>query len=103
MKLRSNNVQEIIDSASTDEHPSITGTCSELPIGRDLKTSTVFPIKQGSEVIVKCAEGFTFTSGDKIITCVEDAEYTSPRQLPSCMIGRCSESHFDASITSYDQ
>ena len=60
----------------------------ELPVGRKLKTDTVFPVKKGAEVFVNCVDGFTLAAGDRMITCVQDAVYISPRELPSCLIGR---------------
>ena len=74
-----NNLQKML---------TLTGTCSELPIGKSLQTETQFPIKKGSEVFVDCSTGFTLTSGDRTITCVKDAEYTSNNRLPSCTIGK---------------
>ena len=65
----------------------LTGTCTELPIGEHLKTDSVFPVKKGAEIFVNCVEGFTLTSGDRMITCVQDADYISSRQLPTCIIG----------------
>ena len=65
-----------------------TGTCSELPIGGHLKTDSVFPVKKGAEIFVDCVDGFTFVSGDRLITCVQDANYISPRKLPTCIIGK---------------
>ena len=46
-----------------------TGTCMELPIGAHLKTDSLFPMKRGAEIFVNCVEGFTFSSGDRMITC----------------------------------
>ena len=63
------------------------GTCSELPIGGHLRTDAVFPVKEGAEVYVNCVDGYTLVSGDRIITCVQDAHYISPKQLPTCIIG----------------
>ena len=64
-----------------------TGTCAGLPEERHLKTDSVYPVKKGTEVFVDCVEGFTLSSGDRLITCVQDTEYTSSRQLPTCTIG----------------
>ena len=66
----------------------IAGTCTELPIGAHLITDAVFPVKQGSEVFVNCEAGYTLTSGDRMITCVQDHVYESPRVLPTCIIGK---------------
>ena len=63
------------------------GTCSELPIGGHLRTDAVFPVKEGAEVYVNCVDGYTLASGDRMITCVQDAHYISPKQLPTCIIG----------------
>ena len=65
-----------------------TGTCTELPIGGHLKTDSVFPVKKGAKIFVNCVEGFTLTSGDRTITCVQDADYISSNQLPTCIIGK---------------
>ena len=51
-------------------------------------TDSVFPVDQGEKVFVDCVDGFTLTSGDRLITCVQDAEYISPRKLPTCIIGK---------------
>ena len=51
-------------------------------------TDSVFPVDQGEKVFVDCVDGFTLTSGDRLITCVQDAEYVSPRKLPTCIIGK---------------
>ena len=59
----------------------------ELPIGEHLKTDSVFPMKRGAEIFVNCVEGFTFSSGDRMITCDQDADYISSHQLPTCIIG----------------
>ncbi|XP_063688341.1 sushi, von Willebrand factor type A, EGF and pentraxin domain-containing protein 1-like [Bolinopsis microptera] len=67
------------------------GTCTELPIGGHLKTDSVFPVKKGAEIFVNCVEGFTLTSGDRTITCVQDADYTSSTQLPTCIIEKCTK------------
>ena len=64
-----------------------TGTCTELPIGEHLKTDSVFPVKKGAEIFVNCVEGFTLTSGDRMITCDQDADYISSHKLPTCIIG----------------
>ena len=78
-------------SNSRELNPELTkkipGTCSELPIGGNLITDLEFPVKQGTEVFVNCAEGYTLTSGDRTITCVQDANYISQRHLPTCIIG----------------
>ena len=66
--------------------PTFPGTCTELPAGLHLKTHSVFPVKKGDMVFVSCVEGFTLTSGDRMITCVQDAHYTSSGQLPTCII-----------------
>ena len=50
-------------------------------------TNSVFPMKKGTELVVNCEEGYTLTSGDRLITCQQDAEYTSPGSLPVCTIG----------------
>lgn len=63
------------------------GTCSELPTGRHLITDSVFPVRRGVEVFVNCVAGFTLTGGDRMITCVQDSEYTSSTKLPECSIG----------------
>ena len=63
------------------------GTCSELPHNSHLKTNTEFPVKKGTEVVVTCVEGYTFTSGDRVITCVQDAEFTVLGSFPSCTVG----------------
>ena len=60
----------------------------KLPAGRNLKTDSTFPVKKGTAVFVDCVEGFTLTSGDRMITCVQDSEYTSTKQLPTCIIGQ---------------
>ena len=59
-----------------------------LPVARHLKTDSIFPVKKGAAVFVDCEEGFTLTSGDRMITCEQDSEYTSPEQLPTCIIGQ---------------
>ena len=74
--------------ASANKIESIAGTCMTLPAGRHLKTDSKFPVKKGAAVFVNCVDGFTFTSGDMTITCVQDSEYTSPKQLPTCIIGQ---------------
>ena len=63
------------------------GTCAELPIGGHLLTDSVFPVRKGAEVFVNCIAGFTLTSGDRMITCVQDAHYSSKKNLPVCAIG----------------
>ena len=65
------------------------GTCSELPPGSNVKTASdsVFPVKQGTEVVVVCVEGHTLAYGDTVITCVQDAEYKVWGREPSCTIG----------------
>ena len=65
----------------------IAGTCTELPQGGNLITDSVFPVKKGTDVFVNCVEGFTLTSGDRTITCLQDADYTAARKLPTCSIG----------------
>ena len=50
-------------------------------------TNSIFPMKKGTELVVNCVEGYTLTSGDRLITCQQDAEYTSPGALPVCTIG----------------
>ena len=59
-------------------------------MGGHLITDSVFPVRRGVEVFVDCVEGFTLTSGDRMITCVQDSHFISPRQLPDCHIGRWS-------------
>ncbi|XP_063684353.1 sushi, von Willebrand factor type A, EGF and pentraxin domain-containing protein 1-like [Bolinopsis microptera] len=66
-------------------------TCTELPIGRHLKTDSVFPVKKGAEIFVNCVEGFILTSGDRTITCVQDAYYISSSQLPTCIPEKCTK------------
>ena len=78
-----NNSEQYGTAADLD----FSGTCTELPIGKNLKTNTVFPVKKGTEVIVNCIEGFTLASGDRSITCVQDADFTSSKELPTCIIG----------------
>ena len=63
------------------------GTCSEVPLDSRMRTNTVFPVKKGTEVVVDCVEGYTLTSGERTLTCVQDAEYTVWRNFPSCTIG----------------
>ena len=58
-----------------------------VPTGRHLKTDSTFPVKKGTEVFVDCVEGFTLTSGDRMLTCIQDSEYISQKQLPTCIIG----------------
>jgi len=53
----------------------------------NLATDSLFPVKKGAEVFVSCVEGFTLTSGNRMITCVHDADYISSGQLPTCIIG----------------
>ena len=48
----------------------------------------MFPVQKGTEVVVDCVEGYTLTSGERTLTCVQDAEYTVWRNFPSCTIGR---------------
>ena len=40
---------------------------------------------------VKCEEGYTITSGDREITCVEGESFTSPWKLPGCVVGKFSK------------
>ena len=63
------------------------GTCTELPQGKRLWTDTKFPVKKGTELVVACEKGYTFSSGDRTLTCVQDAEYEYLGQFPSCTIG----------------
>ena len=65
----------------------IAGTCTELPQGGNLITDSVFPVKKGTDVFVNCVEGFTLTSGDRTLTCLQDSDYTASRKLPTCSIG----------------
>lgn len=67
---------------------NFTGTCTELPIQRNLITDSIFPLRKGAEVFVDCAEGFTLTSGDRMITCEQDSEFSTTRELPTCNKGR---------------
>ena len=62
--------------------------CRGLPEESHLQTDTKFPVEADTEVSVKCEEGFTITSGDREITCVEGEIFTSPWKLPGCLIGK---------------
>ena len=42
---------------------------------------------KGTELMVACKKGYTFTSGERVLTCVQDAEYTVWRNFPTCTIG----------------
>ena len=60
----------------------------KLPTAKHLKTDSTFPVKKGTAFSVDCMEGFTFTAGDRTITCVQDSEYTSSKEQPTCIIGQ---------------
>ncbi|KAL5260150.1 hypothetical protein ACHWQZ_G010311 [Mnemiopsis leidyi] len=64
------------------------GTCSELPIGKNLITDSTFPVIKGSLVYLGCQSGYTFTSGDRVITCAQDSEYSFSEE-PVCSIDVC--------------
>ena len=45
-------------------------------------------MKKGTPVDVSCVTGFSLT-GDRTITCVQDADFNSPQNFPSCSIDKC--------------
>ncbi|KAL5272348.1 hypothetical protein ACHWQZ_G000534 [Mnemiopsis leidyi] len=63
--------------------------CTELPANRELETDTTFPVRQGEEIVVRCKTGYTFTSGDRALTCETDDQYTFQDSLPVCSIDTC--------------
>ena len=56
-------------------------------------TTTEFPVLKGTLVYVGCEQGYSFTSGDRVMTCKQDAEYTFTRE-PVCSVGMCSYFRF---------
>lgn len=58
-----------------------------MPPGKHLVTSVVFPVNKGTEVLIRCEEGYSLVVGDATITCVKDAEYQFNRE-PQCQEGR---------------
>lgn len=70
---------------------NISGTCNELPVGRDLVTQTKFPLTKGTVVSVSCKPGFSLI-GDRVITCLGDAEFTFSLSLPQCLRGKIVQS-----------
>ncbi|KAL5266359.1 hypothetical protein ACHWQZ_G003697 [Mnemiopsis leidyi] len=68
-------------------HCNEIGTCSGLPV--NLYTDTPLPIPRGVVVVVKCVPGFTLTSGDRRITCLQDDEFSAERGLPVCSVEEC--------------
>ena len=65
---------------------SLSDTCTELPQGKHLFTTTKFPVNKGTVLYVKCITGYTKT-GDVAITCLNDSEFTSKNKEPNCIIG----------------
>ena len=64
------------------------GTCNELPQESNLWTDSVLPVKKGTVLVVDCVKGYTLAYGERVLTCVQDSEYTVWRQFPSCTVGR---------------
>ncbi|KAL5259814.1 hypothetical protein ACHWQZ_G010058 [Mnemiopsis leidyi] len=67
------------------------GTCTELPQESHLWTDSVLPVKKGTVLVVDCVRGYTLTAGERVLTCVQDAEYTVWRHFPSCTVDKCRE------------
>ena len=53
---------------------------------KHLVTDALFPVTSGTLVYLGCEEGFHFTSGSSVITCVEDRQYNYT-STPVCSIG----------------
>ncbi|XP_063691244.1 sushi, von Willebrand factor type A, EGF and pentraxin domain-containing protein 1-like [Bolinopsis microptera] len=64
------------------------GTCSEVPLDSNLYASSQFPVNMSTTVDVNCVAGYSL-NGDRTITCIQDAEYSSSRNFPYCAIDKC--------------
>ncbi|XP_063677750.1 sushi, von Willebrand factor type A, EGF and pentraxin domain-containing protein 1-like [Bolinopsis microptera] len=67
------------------------GKCTELPPNCYLATNSIFPVPAGTQIMVMCETGTTHTSGDSVVTCVTDDQYTFQQSMPTCSIDTCSD------------
>ena len=64
-----------------------TSDCDILPSSwTHVTTDVKFPVKFGSEVTVKCSDGYSKTSGDDVVTCQGDGNYKHI-SVPVCKKG----------------
>ena len=66
------------------------GTCAEVPLDSNLYSASQFPVDAGTTVDVNCVAGHSL-AGDRTITCIQDADYSSTGNFPSCIIDTCTE------------
>ena len=64
----------------------IAGTCTELPLGKHLRSDSLFPVNTGSNVFVSCIPGYSLTQGDSTITCEMDSQFLYENE-PICELG----------------
>ena len=61
--------------------------CSDLPFSwYGVTTDTQFPVSYGTEITVKCTEGYSKSSGNDMVTCRGGAKYRYTA-VPICKAG----------------